>query len=93
MAKTKDAYTKPKDKAQDKKTTRGLDKEQKAEFEKMDKRHRKPLTQTEDRNIDEANVERIKEKERRHEAKEGKRGEKAEDAKEKKKKKAPAKKK
>lgn len=92
MAKTKDAYTKPKDKAQDKKTTRGLDKEQKAEFEKMDKKHRKPLTQNEDKNLDEANVARIKEKERRHEAKEGRRGEKAEEAKEKKKK-APAKKK
>ena len=35
-------YTKDSDKKQDAKTTKGLDKKQKAMFEKMDKKHRKP---------------------------------------------------
>jgi hypothetical protein len=77
-------YNRPNDKAQDAKTTRGLDKEEKAKFEKMDKQHRKPVNQKEDSYMDRANVERIKERERAHEAKEGKKGEKAEDKKKKK---------
>jgi hypothetical protein len=85
-------YNKANDKVQDAKTTRGLDKEEKAKFEKMDKKHRKPVNQKEDSYMDKANVERIKERERAHEAKEGKKGEKAEDKKEVKKKK-PTKKK
>ena len=80
-------YNKKNDKAQDAKTTRGLDKEEKAKFEKMDKQHRKPVNQKEDTYMDKANVERIKERERAHEAKEGKKGEKAEDKKKKPKKK------
>jgi hypothetical protein len=85
-------YNKKNDKAQDVKTTRGLGKEELAKFEKMDKQHRKPVNQKEDTYMDKANVERIKERERAHEAKEGKKGEKAEDKKEAKKKK-PTKKK
>lgn len=77
-------YNKANDKAQDAKTTRGLDKEEKAKFEAMDKRHRKPVNQKEDTYMDKANVERLKERERAHEAKEGKKGEKAEDKKKKK---------
>jgi len=77
-------YNRPNDKAQDAKTTRGLDKEEKAKFEQMDKKHRKPVNQAEDTYMDKANVERIKERERAHEAKEGKKGEKAEDKKKKK---------
>lgn len=80
-------YNKANDKAQDAKTTRGLDREEKAKFEQMDKKHRKPVNQKEDSYMDKANVERIKERERAHEAKEGKKGEKAEDKKEAKKKK------
>jgi hypothetical protein len=82
-------YNKLNDKAQDAKTTRGLGKDELAKFEKMDKQHRKPVNQKEDTYMDKANVERIKERERAHEAKEGKKGEKAED----KKKKKPTKKK
>jgi len=85
-------YNRLNDRAQDAKTTRGLDKEEKAKFEKMDKQYRKPVKQKEDTYMDKANVERIKERERAHEAKEGKKGEKAEDKKEVKKKK-PTKKK
>jgi hypothetical protein len=77
-------YNKKNDKAQDAKTTRGLDKEERAKFEKMDKQHRKPVNQKEDTYMDKANVERIKERERAHKAKEGKKGEKAEDKKKKK---------
>ena len=77
-------YNTKNDKAQDDKTTRGLDKDQKAKFEKMDKLNRKPGNQNEDHYMDKGNVERIKERERAHEAKEGKKGEKAEDKKKKK---------
>jgi hypothetical protein len=80
-------YNKKNDKAQDAKTTRGLDKEERAKFEKMDKQHRKPVNQKEDTYMDKANVERIKERERAHEAKEGKKSEKADDKKKKPKKK------
>ena len=79
-------YNRLNDKAQDANTTRGLGKEEIAKFEKMDKQHRKPVNQKEDTYMDKANVERIKERERAHEAKEGKKGEKAEDKKKKKKK-------
>lgn len=93
MATKPTPYNKKNDKKQDAKTTRGLDKEQKQKFEKMDKSHRKPMTQKEDEYIDKANVARIKEKERRHEAKEGKAGERREDKREATKKKPAPKKK
>jgi hypothetical protein len=91
MKKLTPGGTKPYNKKNDKdsKLTRGLGKEEVAKFEKMDKQHRKPVNQKEDTYMDKANVERIKERERAHEAKEGKKGEKAED----KKKKKPTKKK
>lgn len=78
------AYNKKNDAKQDAKTTKGLDKEQKAKFEKMDKGHRKPKNQADDRKMDVANVKKIKAAEKRHEAKEGKKGEKREDLREKK---------
>jgi hypothetical protein len=83
-------YNEKNDKKQDAKTTKGLDKEEKAKFKKMDDAHgkrNKPETQTADRKIDEKIVKKIKNQEKRHEAKEGKRGEKLEDKKEKKSKK------
>lgn len=83
-------YNEKNDKKQDAKTTKGLDKEEKAKFKKMDDAHgkrNKPETQTADRKIDEKIVKKIKAKEKAHEAKEGKKGEKAEDKKEKKSKK------
>ena len=78
-------YNENNDKKQDAKTTKGLDKEEKAQFEKMDKAHgkkNKPETQTADRKIDEKIVKKIKAKEKAHEKKEGKKGEKAEDKRE-----------
>ena len=83
-------YNEKNDSKQDAKTTKGLDKEQKAKFEKMDKAHgkkNKPETQTADRKIDERIVKKIKSQEKRHEAREGKKGEKAEDKRERKSKK------
>lgn len=83
-------YNEKNDKKQDAKTTKGLDKEEKAKFKKMDDAHgkrNKPETQTADRKIDEKIVKKIKAQEKRHEAKEGKKGEKAEDKREKKSKK------
>jgi len=83
-------YNEKNDKKQDAKTTKGLDKEQKAKFEKMDKAHGKknrPESQTADRKIDERIVKKIKSQEKRHEAREGKKGEKAEDKRERKSKK------
>jgi hypothetical protein len=83
-------YNEKNDKKQDAKTTKGLDKEQKAKFEKMDKAHgkkNKPESQTADRKIDERIVKKIKSQEKRHEAREGKKGEKAEDKRERKSKK------
>lgn len=80
-------YNEKNDKKQDAKTTKGLDKEEKAKFKKMDDAHgkkNKPETQTADRKIDEKIVKKIKSTEKRHEAKEGKKGEKAEDKREKK---------
>jgi hypothetical protein len=53
-------YTKDSDKKQDAKTTKGLDKEQKAMFEKMDKKHRKPKSQEDDRKMDVGNVVKLK---------------------------------
>jgi hypothetical protein len=83
-------YNEKNDKKQDSKTTKGLDKDQKAKFKKMDDAHGKrnrPESQTADRKIDQKIVKKIKATEKRHESKEGKRGEKAEDKKEKKSKK------
>jgi hypothetical protein len=80
-------YNKTNDAKQDAKTKKGLDKEQKVMFEKMDKKHRKPKSQEDDRKMDVANKKKIKAKEKAHEAKEGKKGEKAEDKREKKSKK------
>lgn len=83
-------YNEKNDSKQDAKTTKGLDKEQKAKFEKMDKAHgkkNKPESQTADRKIDERIVKKIKSQEKRHEAREGKKGEKAEDKRERKSKK------
>lgn len=83
-------YNEKNDKKQDAKTTKGLDKEEKAKFKKMDDAHgkrNKPETQTADRKIDEKIKKKIKTSEKKHEAREGKKGEKAEDKKEKKSKK------
>jgi hypothetical protein len=55
-------YNKANDAKQDAKTTKGLDKEQKAMFEKMDKKHRKPKSQEDDRKMDKAIVKKIKKK-------------------------------
>jgi hypothetical protein len=80
-------YNEKNDKKQDAKTLKGLDKEERAKFKKMDDAHgkrNKPETQTADRKIDEKIVKKIKGQEKRHEAKEGKKGEKAEDKREKK---------
>jgi len=82
-------YNEKNDKKQDKNTTKGLDKEEKSKFKKMDDAHgkrNKPETQTADRKIDEKIVKKIKKAEKKHETKEGKKGEKAENKKEKKKK-------
>jgi hypothetical protein len=80
-------YNEKNDKKQDAKTTKGLDKEEKAKFEKMDKAHgkrNKPESQTADRKIDEGIIKRIKSAAKKHEKAEGPKGEKAEDKKEKK---------
>lgn len=80
-------YNEKNDKKQDAKTTKGLDKEEKAKFKKMDDAHgkrNKPETQTADRKIDEKIIKKIKSTEKRHEAKEGKKGERAEEKREKK---------
>ena len=55
-------YTKDSYKKQDAKTTKGLDKKQQAMFEKMDKKHRKPKSQEDDRKMDVAIVKKIKKK-------------------------------
>ena len=97
MAKTpafmKGKYTKSKDEKMDARLMRraGItDKDDKAEFEKMDKAHgkkKKPKTMKEDAKIDKGIIKKIKSEHKRHEAKEGKKGEKAEDKREKKEKK------
>ena len=56
-------YNEKNDKKQDAKTTKGLDKEEKAKFEKMDKAHgkkKKPKTIAEDRKKDDAIIKKIK---------------------------------
>ena len=55
-------YNKTNDAKQDAKTTKGLDKKQKAMFKKMDKKHRKPKSQEDDRKMDAAIVKKIKKK-------------------------------
>lgn len=81
----KGKYTESKDKKKDAQMTKGLDKDQKKEFEKKDKAHgakSKPKTMAEDKKIDAKIIKGIKSKEKRHEAKEGKAGEKREDKRE-----------
>jgi len=56
-------YNEKNDKKQDKETIKGLDKEGRAKFEKLDKAHgkkNKPESQTADRKIDEGIVSKIK---------------------------------
>ena len=80
-------YNEKNDKKQDAQTTKGLDKEEKAKFKKMDDAHgkrNKPESQTADRKIDEGIVKKIKSAAKKHEKKEGPKGEKAEDKREKK---------
>ena len=58
-------YNEKNDAPQDKKTTKGLSKKEKAEFEKMDKAHgakKKPKTMAEDTKIDKKIVAKIKAK-------------------------------
>ena len=68
-------YNEKNDKKQDAKTTKGLDKEDKAKFKKMDDAHgkrNKPETQTADRKIDEKIVKKIKNADKREDKKEKK---------------------
>jgi hypothetical protein len=55
-------YTKKNDEKQDRLTTKGLNKAEKAKFEKMDKKHRKPKNQADDTRMDKAIVKKIKKK-------------------------------
>jgi hypothetical protein len=55
-------YTEAKDKKQDAKTTKGLDKDQKKKFVAMDKKHKKPKSQEEDTKLDKKIVKKIKKK-------------------------------
>lgn len=55
-------YTEKSDKAQDAKTTKGLSPKEKAEFKKMDKKHRKPKSQEDDAKMDKKIVAKIKKK-------------------------------
>lgn len=85
----KGKYTEKKDKVKDAAMLRkaGLDKDEKAKFEKMDKAHAakgKPKTMQQDKKIDSKIIKKIKGAEKKHEAKETKRGEKREDKMEKK---------
>lgn len=89
MAKSfeKGKYTESKDKKKDAAMLKkaGLDKEQKAKFEKADKAHgakKKPATMAEDKKIDAKIIKGIKKEHARHEAKEGKAGEKREEKRE-----------
>lgn len=68
-------YNEKNDKKQDAKTTKGLDKEEKSKFKKMDDAHgkrNKPETQTADRKIDEKIVKKIKNADKREDKKEKK---------------------
>lgn len=68
-------YNEKNDKKQDSKTTKGLDKEDKAKFKKMDDAHgkrNKPETQTADRKIDEKIVKKIKTADKREDKREKK---------------------
>jgi hypothetical protein len=81
----KGKYTEAKDKKKDAQMTKGLDKDQKKEFEKKDKAHgakAKPKTMQEDKKIDAKIIKGIKAKEAAHEKREGKKGEKAENKRE-----------
>ena len=79
----KGKYTEAKDKKKDAAMLRkaGLDKDEKAKFEKLDKAHgakKKPKTMAEDAKIDSKLIKKVKSEHKKHEAKEGKRGEKKE---------------
>jgi len=68
-------YNEKNDKKQDAKTTKGLDKEDRAKFKKADNAHgkrNKPETQTADRKIDEKIVKKIKNADKREDKKEKK---------------------
>ena len=56
-------YNKKNDKAQDAKSTKGLNPKEKAAFEKADKKHRKPKNQADDKKIDTKIIAGIKKKE------------------------------
>ena len=53
-------YNKKNDALQDKKTTKSLNPAEKKKFESMDKKHRKPKNQDDDKKIDQAIVKKIK---------------------------------
>lgn len=55
-------YNKKNDTPQDKKTTKSLTPKEKEEFERLDKKHRKPKNQADDKRIDEKLVKKIKAK-------------------------------
>jgi hypothetical protein len=85
----KGTYTEAKDERKDAYLMRqaGFDKEEKEEFERMDKAHgkkKKPKTMAEDVKADRKIISKIKAKHRKHEAKESKAYEKREDKNEKK---------
>jgi hypothetical protein len=58
----KDKYTESKDKKKDAKMLKkaGFDKDEKAKFEKADKKHKKPKTMAEDRKMDSKIIKKIK---------------------------------
>ena len=58
----KGKYTESKDKKKDAKMLKkaGFDKDEKAKFEKADKKHKKPKTMAEDRNMDSKIIKKIK---------------------------------
>jgi hypothetical protein len=57
-----DKYTEAKDKKKDAKMTKGMTPDQKAKFEKADKKHKKPKTMAEDRKMDAKIIKKIKKK-------------------------------
>jgi len=54
------AYNKKNDSKQDAKTTKGMTASQKAAFEKLDKKHRKPKSQEDDARIDKKNAAKVR---------------------------------
>ena len=83
----KGKYTKSKDEKKDASMVRkaGLDKDEKAKFEKLDKAHgdkKKPKTMAEDRKIDAKLIKKVKTEHKKHEAGESKAQEKREEKRE-----------